>query len=895
MGIASSLFAKPVSKALAKSVARQADTVVPKITADVAESLVADAPLPSKSIVNRRSKNVVPESVAKQEPVTPVQENIDTEINTDPLFKYEEPIGADVADNSFVSPKIDRTEDFGIEPELIADSGTDAFKALDFSADKKEAWRKENKASQRTKLLPEIEDAAQKLFEGKLKPEEFRKLSEEKQPIVPLDKVPDMPSFTDIAGALTEAQVNKGIVGLNTKIAKGERVSSRLDIPAYNDYNTWVVSLHEGSTKSGAPIAYAKTAVLQNVEFVSDSKVALDIARRKPLGSGGRMGKATIARIFGDYVPHNPDNAKAYAEKIFNDPEWTQVGMNPYRASYFYDKADNMPVVSADEIVQVGPLVMAKNVKKTKPDDAMFKVNKKDDASPTFAKGGTVKNEMYKLFAEGGVMQEGGTVDPVSGNDVPPGAMAEEVRDDIDAKLSEGEFVIPADVVRYIGLEKLMMMRDKAKAGLKRMNDIGQMGNAEEVPDAEALHSGGDEMDDDSFSSEIDSIMGEDGGQEYAAGGDVRKYAPGGSVSPSNSQFYSNIPSSSQVAGIVNQNSYVGGTANRELYKDAPIRGFEMVEMVNKDGQVIYIPFINGRPQLSIPQGYTVKSSDITTTTPTVPAVTGTPTPQPTDGGGAGGVGDGAPAAPSSPGFTIGADGFATPNETSPTIGSALGAIVGMVTGLPAAVTSQIGKSAVNQSNFANAQEAMSFNVAVADTTAPANLEGVTSNAAISSTAAAAGAPGVTGGSAASAASTAAAAATAVGHSPEAVAAASQAAATATVGGAGPAAAAAAGQDAANAVAADAADAEGGGLGTGIGIGSGGTAAADGVGADGMGVGAGVGGVGGESGVSAAGEAAGGAPSGGGADGDGTYAKGGFVSKKKTTTPKSTSLVSRRK
>jgi hypothetical protein len=53
-------------------------------------------------------------------------------------------------------------------------------------------------------------------------------------------------------------------------------------------------------------------------------------------------------------------------------------------------------------------------------------------------------------------------------------------------------------------------MRDKAKAGLKRMADIGQMGNAEEVEDAEALHSAEDEMDDDMFSSEIDSIMAEE-------------------------------------------------------------------------------------------------------------------------------------------------------------------------------------------------------------------------------------------------------------------------------------------------------------------------------------------------------------------------------------------------
>jgi len=117
--------------------------------------------------------------------------------------------------------------------------------------------------------------------------------------------------------------------------------------------------------------------------------------------------------------------------------------------------------------------------------------------------------EMNKLFAEGGVMQQGGTVDPVSGNEVPPGAMAEEVRDDIPAQLSEGEFVFPADVVRFIGLQTLMKLRDKAKMGLKRMNDIGQMGNAEEVDDGEALF-GDEEMDDDVFSSEIDSIMAEE-------------------------------------------------------------------------------------------------------------------------------------------------------------------------------------------------------------------------------------------------------------------------------------------------------------------------------------------------------------------------------------------------
>ena len=102
-------------------------------------------------------------------------------------------------------------------------------------------------------------------------------------------------------------------------------------------------------------------------------------------------------------------------------------------------------------------------------------------------------------FDDGGLMDEGGTVDPVSGNDVPPGSTQEEVRDDIPAQLSEGEFVFPADVVRYFGLEKLMEMRQEAKMGLQRMDDMGQMGNSEEAIMPDNLPFGIDdlEMEDD--------------------------------------------------------------------------------------------------------------------------------------------------------------------------------------------------------------------------------------------------------------------------------------------------------------------------------------------------------------------------------------------------------------
>ena len=89
--------------------------------------------------------------------------------------------------------------------------------------------------------------------------------------------------------------------------------------------------------------------------------------------------------------------------------------------------------------------------------------------------------KQMEMFEDGGLKDEGGSIDPISGNDVPPGSTQEEVRDDIPAQLSEGEFVFPADVVRYIGLDKLMQMRQEAKMGLKRMEAMGQMGNSDEA------------------------------------------------------------------------------------------------------------------------------------------------------------------------------------------------------------------------------------------------------------------------------------------------------------------------------------------------------------------------------------------------------------------------------
>ena len=212
---------------------------------------------------------------------------------------------------------------------------------------------------------------------------------------------------------------------------------------------------------------YTRPSVsLKDVTFIQPDSPPVGKALKVATGAE----KAPFAVMKGKYNQMSDDAAFNYAQQIFDSDEWIQVGYDPTRRGYFYDRADGAPVLSAEEVVQIGHLVLAKKAQKGNPEDFAFN------------KGGVVPmDRQMDMFADGGLEQDGGTNDPVSGNEVPPGSTQEEVRDDIPAQLSEGEFVFPADVVRYIGLEKLMMMRQEAKMGLKMMEAMGQMGNSEEA------------------------------------------------------------------------------------------------------------------------------------------------------------------------------------------------------------------------------------------------------------------------------------------------------------------------------------------------------------------------------------------------------------------------------
>ena len=93
-----------------------------------------------------------------------------------------------------------------------------------------------------------------------------------------------------------------------------------------------------------------------------------DVAPRQ----GEIFPKSPFARMEGDWNNVSSENAIKLAKAALQSDGWVQVGMNPYRASYFYDKANGNPVVSADVLIQVGPLVMAKGVKYGSREDYTF-------------------------------------------------------------------------------------------------------------------------------------------------------------------------------------------------------------------------------------------------------------------------------------------------------------------------------------------------------------------------------------------------------------------------------------------------------------------------------------------------------------------------------------------
>ena len=250
----------------------------------------------------------------------------------------------------------------------------------------------------------------------------------------------------------------------------------------------------------------------------------------------------------------------------------------------------------------------------------------KKNPSVGFKKGGIPKQ--MEMFEDGGLKDEGGEVDEESGNEVPIGSTKEEVRDDIPARLSEGEFVFPADVVRYLGLDFLMKLRQRAKAGLQKMEEMGQMGNSDEatLPDDIPFTIDDLDMEDDPLEMQVGGVVPNPMGNPTAMPNQVttmnnpnvynpnigQMYTPGGVTPYAPATFKSLLPQSS--TGQVK-------TINKRYVNKAT-------------GQVRMIPHVEGtnKPLYPIPEGFVLEETPTEEKKPT--PKTGTTKVKPTDTGG---------------------------------------------------------------------------------------------------------------------------------------------------------------------------------------------------------------------------------------------------------------------
>ena len=184
------------------------------------------------------------------------------------------------------------------------------------------------------------------------------------------------------------------------------------------------------------------------------------------------------------------------------------------------------------------------------------------------AQTNTAEQMEMAFMEDGGLQDDGANVDAVSGNEVPSGSMDQEVRDDVPAMLSEGEYVVPADVVRFHGVKLFEDLRMEAKMGMGRMESEGRIG--------------GEPIEED-----MDDELPFDISELQTVEEPVREMAEGGEVGP----------------------TFTYNPNTRYMERQRATSGFDMRVYINPaTGRQITIPFFNGQPMSAIPEGFVLAS-----------------------------------------------------------------------------------------------------------------------------------------------------------------------------------------------------------------------------------------------------------------------------------------------
>ena len=204
-----------------------------------------------------------------------------------------------------------------------------------------------------TKRIPELQESAKRILEGNGSREEHEALVNLHKPVTPYSFVPAPAGVDEARDAVGKKIVKNGVDLWQHTIPEGHPVGLRLDIPAYTNKGVWVNSIHNEGEKGLIPnTSYSNVSSVKNAMF--------GMPQDEMLGIAAGANKSPRAKITGNWNPVDQEQAVTSAQEYLSHPDWRQVGMDPERHGYFYDRETMEPITHAEEALQIGPLVLAK-------------------------------------------------------------------------------------------------------------------------------------------------------------------------------------------------------------------------------------------------------------------------------------------------------------------------------------------------------------------------------------------------------------------------------------------------------------------------------------------------------------------------------------------------------
>ena len=139
------------------------------------------------------------------------------------------------------------------------------------------------------------------------------------------------------------------------ELPEGSSVGVRIDIPAFLNKGTYVQTIHESATPGdvGGRIGYDTSVRLSGPVKFFVKQGSSESSRGAVAIKEGRAKKHPIATVEGNLIKDRsvPPDIE----------DWTPVGMDPKKHSYFYDKRTGQPVIGGSESYSVGNTVFVKN------------------------------------------------------------------------------------------------------------------------------------------------------------------------------------------------------------------------------------------------------------------------------------------------------------------------------------------------------------------------------------------------------------------------------------------------------------------------------------------------------------------------------------------------------